>query len=140
MISTPPQLYASLSVALGGGIGALLRYQAGRALTHFAGPQSMLGFPWATLMVNVIGSLAMGALAGWLARHEPDLRDGGEQVRLMVGVGLLGGFTTFSSFSLEMMLLMDRGDNALAFIYGSVSIMAGLAGLYIGLIVMRLFG
>ncbi|MEN7536472.1 fluoride efflux transporter CrcB [Aurantiacibacter flavus] len=140
MISTPPPLYASLSVALGGGIGALLRYQMGRALTHLAGPQTMVGFPWATLMVNVIGSLAMGVLAGWLARHGPDLRDGGEQVRLLVGVGLLGGFTTFSSFSLEMMLLMDRGDNALAFVYGSVSIMAGLAGLYIGLIVMRLFG
>ena len=140
MTSSPPQLYASLSVALGGGIGALLRYQLGRMLTLALGPQVMLGFPWATLVANVLGSLGMGLLAGWLARHGPDLGDGGEQMRLLVGVGLLGGFTTFSSFSLEMMLLMDRGDNALAFIYGSVSIMAGLAGLYIGLITMRLFG
>tara|TARA_A100001391_G_scaffold66729_3_gene42468 strand:- start:54870 stop:55292 length:423 start_codon:yes stop_codon:yes gene_type:complete len=140
MISTPPPLIASLSVAFGGGFGAFLRYQVGRGLTHLAGPQSMLGFPWATLTVNVVGSLAMGLLAGWLARHGPDMSDGGEQVRLMVGIGLLGGFTTFSSFSLEMMLLIDRGDNALAFIYGSISIMAGIAGLYIGLILMRLFG
>jgi len=140
MTSAPPALYASLSVALGGGIGALLRYQIGRGLSYVLGPQVMLGFPWATLVVNVLGSLGMGLLAGWLARHGPNLADGGEQLRLLLGVGLLGGFTTFSAFSLEMMLLMDRGDHAWAFIYGSVSVMAGLAALYIGLIIMRLFG
>ena len=133
MAANPP-LYASLSVALGGGIGALLRYQFGRLTTWIMGPQAVTTFPWATLFTNVLGSLAMGLLAGWLARNS----QGGEQMRLLVGVGLLGGFTTFSAFSLEMMMLMDRGEHALAFIYGSVSIMAGLSALYIGLIAMRL--
>ena len=140
MNGAPNALYSSLFVALGGGIGALLRYQVGRGMTYMFGPQAMMGFPWATLAVNVLGSLGMGLLAGWLMRHGPELPDNGEQLRLMVGVGLLGGFTTFSAFSLEMMMLMDRGDHTWAFIYGSVSVMAGLAALYIGLIVMRLFG
>ena len=137
-MSAPPQLYASLSVAIGGGIGALLRYQLGRSLTYLLGPAAVMTFPWATLAANVIGSLGMGLLAGWLAKHGPDLAHGGEQARLLLGVGLLGGFTTFSAFSLELMLLMDRGNHALAFIYGSVSVMAGLIALYTGLIVMRL--
>jgi CrcB protein len=133
MAATPP-LYASLSVALGGGIGALLRYQLGRLTTWVMGPQAVTTFPWATLFTNVLGSLAMGLLAGWMARHSA----GAEQVRLLLGVGLLGGFTTFSAFSLELMMLMDRGQYALAFIYGAVSIMAGLSALYMGLIIMRL--
>ena len=133
-MAATPQLYASLSVALGGGIGALLRYQLGRLITAVLGPATVMHFPWATLAANVIGSLAMGLLAGWLSRHG----ETGEPMRLLLGVGLLGGFTTFSAFSLEMMLLMDRGDHALAFIYGSVSVMAGLTGLYLGLIAMRL--
>ena len=127
-------LYASLSVALGGGIGALLRYQAGRLTTWVMGVQAVTTFPWATLFVNVLGSLAMGLLAGWLARQPA----GAEQMRLLLGVGLLGGFTTFSAFSLEMMMLMDRGQHALAFVYGSISVMAGISALYMGLIVMRL--
>ena len=139
MSSTPPPFYASLSVALGGGIGALLRYQLGRGLTYAFGPQAMIGFPWATLAANVIGCFGMGLLAGWLARHGPDMGPAAsEQLRLLAGVGLMGGFTTFSAFSLELMLLMDRGDHGWAFVYGSVSVMAGLAALYIGLIVMRL--
>jgi CrcB protein len=76
----------------------------------------------------------MGLLAGWLARHGT----GGEQYRLLLGVGVLGGFTTFSSFSLEMMLLLERGNGPAAFLYASISVLAGLTGLYLGLIVMRL--
>ena len=133
-MAATPQLYASLSVALGGGIGALLRYQLGRLMTHVLGAGAVMAFPWATLVANVLGSLGMGLLAGWLAKTG----EGGEPMRLLLGVGLLGGFTTFSAFSLEMMLLMDRGQHAYAFIYGSVSVMAGLTALYIGLIAMRL--
>lgn len=135
MSATPPPLYASLLVALGGAIGALLRYQLGRGLTALLGPVTMMSFPWATLAVNIIGSLGMGLLAGWLAGSGT----GSEQLRLVFGVGLLGGFTTFSAFSLEMMMLMNRGDHASAFIYGSVSVMAGLTALYMGLIIMKLF-
>ena len=133
-MNPPSPLAASAMVFAGGGAGAVLRYQTGRALTGWLGPAAVTAFPWATLMVNVVGSLAMGLLAGWLARHGT----GGEHWRLLAGVGLLGGFTTFSSFSLELMLLIERGQSASAFAYAAVSVLAGLTGLYLGLIVMRL--
>ena len=136
-LSTMPSgLAASAFVALGGGVGSLARYQLGRAMTRLLGPATMIAFPWATLAVNVIGSLAMGLLAGALARHG----QGGEHWRLLIGVGLLGGFTTFSSFSLELMLLIERGQASHAFIYGAVSVLAGLTALYLGFIVMRIAG
>ena len=132
-MSAPSPLMASLHVALGGAIGSVLRYQLGRAMTHWLGPQAVTAFPWATLTVNVVGSLAMGLLAGWLARHG----QGGEQWRLFLGVGVLGGFTTFSAFSLEMMLLIER-QPLQGITYALVSVLAGLTALYLGLIVMRL--
>ena len=125
---------ASSLVALGGAIGSLLRYQVGRLMTHVLGPAVVTAFPWATLTVNVVGSLVMGVLAGWLSKFG----QGGEHWRLFVGVGLLGGFTTFSSFSLELMLLIERGQSAYAFLYAAISLLAGLSALYIGLIIMRL--
>jgi fluoride exporter len=103
-------LVATLYVAMGGGTGAAMRYQLGRSMTHWLGPNTVSAFPWATLSANVLG------------------------------VGLLGGFTTFSSFSLEMMLLMERGQPFLAFTYAAVSLLAGLTALYIGLIAMRIAG
>ena len=135
-MNAPSQLLASSYVALGGAIGALLRYQTGRLLTHWLGPNTVTAFPWATLTVNVLGSLAMGLLAGYLARHG----QGGEQWRLFLGVGVLGGFTTFSAFSLEMMILIERGQAAQGLIYALVSVLAGLTALYLGLILMRLAG
>ena len=129
----PSPLLASSYVALGGAIGSLLRYQAGRGMTRWLGAQAVTAFPWATLTVNVVGSLAMGLLAGWLARHG----QGGEQWRLFLGVGVLGGFTTFSAFSLEMMLLIER-QPLQGITYALVSVLAGLTALYLGLIVMRL--
>ncbi|QWC56252.1 fluoride efflux transporter CrcB [Erythrobacter sp. 3-20A1M] len=134
MATTPP-LTATALVFAGGGTGAVLRYQLGRAMTGWLGPQTITAFPWATLAANVIGSLAMGLLAGFLARHGAAQ---GETWRIFVGVGLLGGFTTFSSFSLELMLLIERGQPSLALTYAGVSLLAGLVGLYIGLIAMRL--
>lgn len=116
---------ASLYVALGGGAGAWLRYAIGRLV-------GVTGFPWATLTVNVLGSLAMGLLAGWLARH-----GAGEAWRLLLGVGVLGGFTTFSAFSLELALMLERGEAASAAFYIAVSVIAGIAGLFVGLALMR---
>jgi len=127
---------ASLHVALGGAIGSVLRYQLGRGMTHWFGVQAVTAFPWATLAVNLIGSFAMGVLAGFLARHG----QGGEQWRLLIGVGLLGGFTTFSAFSLELMVLVERGQPGQAFLYAAVSVLAGLSALYLGLIAMRVAG
>ena len=135
-MSAPPPLIASLYVALGGAAGSVLRYQVGRAMTHWLGPQAVSAFPWATLAVNRAGSLAMGLLAGWLARHS----SGSEPMRLLIGVGLLGGFTTFSAFSLELMVLAERGQPGQAFLYAAVSVLAGLSALYIGLIAMRVAG
>ncbi|MDZ4308188.1 fluoride efflux transporter CrcB [Allopontixanthobacter sp.] len=125
---------ATVNVAAGGAVGAVLRYQLGRTMTRFLGPQTMTAFPWATLTVNVLGGIAMGVLAGYLARSGA----GGEQWRLLLGVGLLGGFTTFSSFSLELMLLIERGQPAAALSYALISVIASLAGLYLGLIIMRI--
>ena len=133
-MNAPSQILASSYVALGGAIGALLRYQTGRLLTYWLGPNTVTAFPWATLTVNILGSLAMGLLAGYLARHG----QGGEQWRLFLGVGVLGGFTTFSAFSLELMVLIERGQAAQGLIYAAVSVLAGLTALYLGLILMRL--
>ena len=125
-------LAASLQVALGGAIGAVLRYQTGGAMARWLGPSTAAAFPWATLTVNVAGSFAMGLLAGWLARH-----DHGESWRLLLGVGVLGGFTTFSAFSLELLTLVERGAPGLALAYALVSVAAGLAGLWLGVAAMR---
>ena len=133
MTTTTPFAATGL-VALGGGAGAVLRYQTGRTLTGLLGPATVASFPWATLVVNVVGSLAMGLLAGWLARHGA----ASETWRLLIGVGLLGGFTTFSAFSLEMMLLIERGQPGTAFVYAAISVLAGVTALYVGLIAMRL--
>ena len=126
-MSAPPTfLHASLAVALGGGVGAWLRFAVGRLVGASA-------FPWATLLVNVTGSFAMGLLVGWLARHG----SGGEGTRLLLGVGLLGGFTTFSAFSLELVNLAHRGSLGLAFGYAAISVFAGVAGLLLGHAAMR---
>ncbi|RJY09070.1 fluoride efflux transporter CrcB [Aurantiacibacter aquimixticola] len=136
MSATTPQLYASLSVAIGGGIGALARYQMGRAMTAWMGPQMMTFFPWATLAVNTIGSVLMGLLAGWLVRSAPE---NSEQLRLLLGIGLLGGFTTFSAFSLELAMLIQRGQVLIAALYIMLSIGLGVTGMIFGLSITRLF-
>lgn len=133
-MSAPSPLAASMMIFAGGGAGAVLRYETGRAMTGWFGPAAMTAFPWATLAVNVVGSLAMGLLAGWLAKYGSN----GDHWRLFLGIGLLGGFTTFSAFSLELMLLIERGQAGTAFAYAAVSVLAALTGLYIGLIAMRL--
>lgn len=121
----------SLLVMLGGAIGALARYQFGRLAGHMFG----FAFPYGTLGVNVIGGFLMGALAGWLARFG----QGGEPIRLLIAVGVLGGFTTFSSFSLEVVLMMERGQTALAASYAAISVVLSVAALFAGLMLMRSF-
>ncbi len=131
-------LAATVNVALGGAAGAALRYQSGRAMTQWLGPQAVMTFPWATLAVNALGSVLMGVLAGWLARQgAAGVGGGGEQARLLLGVGLLGGFTTFSAFSLELVLLIERGQYTIAALYAFLSFALGVSGLMFGLTVMR---
>ena len=127
---------ATVNVAIGGAFGAALRYQAGRAMTGWLGAPAMSVFPWATLAVNALGSLLIGLLFGWLARSGQE----GDQLRLLLGVGLLGGFTTFSAFSLELVVLIERGQFTIAALYAFLSIALGVSGLFFGLTVTRLFG
>lgn len=123
----------SLNVALGGAVGAWLRYVVGRLVLRTIGPVAADAFPWATLLINVSGCFLMGLLAGWLARYG----QGGEGTRLLLGVGLLGGFTTFSAFSLEIANLAQRGAAGLAALYAVASVVAGVVGLFAGLAMMR---
>lgn len=133
-MAAPSPLSATLIVALGGGAGAAARYNTGRLVGRLAGLEAT--FPWPTFTINVLGSLLMGLLAGWLAKTG----DPGETWRLLLGVGVLGGFTTFSSFSLELALLTERGLPAMAALYAGASIIAGLLGLFLGLHLMRMAG
>ena len=132
-MNPPSFLTASLLVAAGGGLGSWLRFVTGRSWSAAIGPVAASALPWATLTVNVLGSFAMGLLAGWLARGGA----AGEGWRLLLGVGVLGGFTTFSAFSLEFALLVERGTIGAAALYVGVSLIAGFAGLFAGLAVMR---
>ena len=115
-------------VMIGGAIGAGARHLVGQVMLARLGP----GFPWWTFSINIIGSLLMGVLIGWLA-----LRGGSEATRLFLGVGILGGFTTFSSFSMEFWLLFERGQMAQAAAYVLGSVILGIAACGLGLFVMR---
>lgn len=115
-------------VMIGGAIGAGARHLVGQAMLARLGP----GFPWWTLSINIVGSLLMGLLVGWLARS-----GGGDTARLFVGVGILGGFTTFSSFSMEYWMLFERGQNAQAAAYVLASVIGAIAACGLGLFLMR---
>ena len=119
-----------LLVMAGGAVGSALRHLVGRLAFHLTGP----GWPWAgTLAVNILGGLAMGLLAGVLAARA----EGGEAARLLIGVGLLGGFTTFSAFSLETMLLFQRGETMTALFYIFASVVGAIGALALGLAIVR---
>lgn len=133
-LTAPSPLAASALVAAGGAVGALARFQLGRLVTHLTGPSN--AFPWGTLSVNLIGSLAMGALLGWFARGQV-AAGAAETFRLLIGVGLLGGFTTFSAFSAELVTMLHRSQLADAAIYGAISLFAGMAALLAGLIIAQ---
>jgi CrcB protein len=120
-----------LIVAAGGALGAVARYGVG-VWTQRLFPAAQ--WPWATLTVNVVGGLLMGLLAGWLA-----FRGGvhSESLRLFAAVGVLGGFTTFSAFSLEAALMIERRQLAMAGGYVAASVVLSIAALFIGLMVAR---
>lgn len=124
---------ASLLVLAGGGVGAWLRMMTGRLWLAAIGPIAATAFPWATLTANVLGSFCMGLLIGWLGRHG----GGGEPWRLLLGVGLLGGYTTFSSFAMEFALFVQRGQLGMAALYVGVSLAAGFTALFAGLFLIR---
>jgi CrcB protein len=120
-----------LLVAVGGALGSVARYGTG-VLVGTVWRQS---FPLGTMLINIVGSLAMGLLVGYLARTTPAWQN---DARLFVAVGVLGGFTTFSSFSLDTISMIERGETAQAILYVVVSVGAGLAALLGALVLMRL--
>lgn len=122
-----PMLITLLQVALGGAIGATARY-----LT-FVGAVRILGagFPWGTLLVNVAGSFLMGLLVVFLAQ-----RDATRLAPFLI-TGILGGFTTFSAFSLDAMALYDRGETMLAALYVGASVIMSLSALAVAMVLAR---
>ncbi len=117
------------AVMIGGALGAGARFLVSGAFMRALGP----GFPWGTLAINLIGGLLMGVLVGLLARTS----SGGEQARLLLGVGVLGGFTTFSAFGLETWLMIERGQMVPAFAYVAASMIGAVALTGLGLVVVR---
>ena len=117
-----------LLVFLGGGIGAALRHGVNVVTLRAFGP----GLPWGTFAVNVAGSLAMGLLVGWLA-----MRAAPNEWRLFAATGLLGGFTTFSAFSLDLANMMERGELGWAVGYVLASVGVSLFALFAGLALVR---
>lgn len=136
-MNPPTFLASSAFVALGGGFGAWLRFVCARWMTALLGPAATTSFPWPTLAINLIGSFAMGLLAGWLTRHNGNAEGWAEGWRLLLGVGVLGGFTTFSAFSLEIVTLAQRGAIIAAAAYVALSLAGGIAGLFAGLGIMK---
>jgi fluoride exporter len=122
---------ALVLVFLGAGLGGAARHLVNLGCARACGT----AFPFGTLAVNIVGSLLMGLLAGWLA-----LRSGiawSQNLKLFLATGVLGGFTTFSAFSLDAISLIERGDWALASFYVLASVMLSILSLGLGLAMMR---
>ncbi len=114
-------------VALGGAIGASARYLTNVAVLRGIGP----GFPWATALVNILGSFLMGVLVVWLAERDA------MRLAPFLMTGILGGFTTFSAFSLDAVALWERGEPMLAAAYVGGSVVLSLAALVAGMALTR---
>lgn len=120
-----------LIVFLGGGLGAALRHGVNLASARLFG----MSFPYATLIENVTGSLVMGLLAAYFAFRG----DASQEWRLFLTTGILGGYTTFSAFSLDAVLLYERGEASLAALYVVASVVLSIGGLLAGLALVRHF-
>jgi CrcB protein len=122
---------STLLVFLGAGIGGVLRHGVNLVSPKWFGA----GFPYGTLAINIVGSGLMGLVAGWFAFRAGEGAPQG--LRLFLATGILGGFTTFSAFSLDAALLWERGETALAALYVGGSVAVSLAALVGGFAIMR---
>ncbi len=121
----------SVLVFLGAGIGGVIRYAIGvGAIRWFS-----FDFPWATMAINILGSFLMGVIAAWFVLR-PGV-GGTQDLRVFLTTGVLGGFTTFSTFSLDTIYLWERGAPLAAVIYAAGSLILGLVGLAAGLALVR---
>lgn len=118
-------------VFLGAGTGGVLRHLVNLAALRWWG----IAFPWGTFAINVTGSFVMGLAAGWLAFKAGE--GWTQPLRLFLLTGVLGGYTTFSAFSLETMLLVDRGEIGAAAAYVAGSVGLAIGALALGLFLMR---
>lgn len=118
-------------VFLGGGLGATLRHLVNLACARCMAP----GFPWGTFVINITGSTVMGLIAGYLAFKG----EAAQAWRLFLMTGVLGGYTTFSAYSLDAALLYERGELGLAALYVIGSVVLSIAGLFAGLALVRHF-
>ena len=119
-----------LWVALGGAAGSVARYGLGVQAGRWLGTE----WPYGTFIANVLGGLMMGALVGWLA-HEGGADQ--ERWRAFLGVGVLGGFTTFSAYSLETALMIERRELLTAVLYAGLSAVLAVAAVFLGLWLSR---
>ncbi|PDS67757.1 fluoride efflux transporter CrcB [Rhizobium anhuiense] len=119
----------ALLVAVGGAIGSLLRYYVGQWALRLMGP----AFPWGTLAVNVVGCFVIGVFAELIARKF----NASVELRLLLITGFLGGFTTFSAFSLDAISLFERGEAVAGGVYIVASVGLSMAAVIAGLAVMR---
>jgi len=129
---TSLSLHAFLLVAFGGALGASLRYITTVYITRWLGS----GFPFGTLIVNIVGSFFMGVLITILARYV----DGGSQLRLLLAVGFLGSYTTFSAFSLEIFTLLERNETLAATVYIAISLTGTLSATLLGMWITKALG
>jgi len=118
-----------LVVFVGAGVGGAIRHGMNIWVARLIGTH----FPWHTFVINIVGSLVMGLVAGWFIERE----DSSGHLRLFLTTGILGGFTTFSAFSLDAVLLWERHEHLLAGLYVGGSVVASIAGLVLGLWIMR---
>ena len=118
-----------LLVFVGGGLGATLRYLINVTCARTLGT----GFPWGTFIINITGSTVMGLIAGYLALKG----EASQPWRLFLMTGILGGYTTFSAYSLDAALLYERGELGLAALYVTGSVVLSIAGLFAGLWLVR---
>ena len=118
-------------VFLGGGIGAAIRHLVNQAVGRVAGTD----FPFGVMAINISGSLVMGLAAGYFAFKASE--SWSETARLFMTTGVLGGYTTFSAFSLDAMLLWERGESGLAVAYVLGSVVLSIIGLAAGLGIVR---
>lgn len=122
---------AILAVAVGGGIGSVLRFVIGQVALQRFGP----GFPWGTLVINITGSFLIGVVAGLAATRSLGVTP---LVRVFVATGVLGGYTTFSTYSLDAMTLFGEGSFSIGTAYTLGSVFLGVAAAYAGLVVARI--
>ena len=127
-------MFATFLVFLGGGIGASLRHGVNLLAFQLFG----ITFPWGTMIVNVVGSFLIGVLAAYFAFRGDAVWT--QPLRLFLTTGILGGFTTFSAFSLDFALLFERGEVGQGVAYVLASVVLSLGAIFLGLFLVRSMG